>query len=303
MRNIVKFWKICFKSINQIIQQNQCIGCVTLKKFVKGKWFPLTLAAVIAAIIAFILFLFGFRITYSPELDNNWDAVSAVAAWVGVIASFVAIRFAIRVPKQIAKSQNDIALFEKRYQLYKSLSPLVNFGNDLLRAKDEKLKEFDEKTRARHYLMLYIMAEGRNYDEIIDIGLNVKFIYNNDKKLLGCKVSHHEIKDMNVYKLKLKQHIYANKSDIDLTSFLFNQDIEELLRKLADSYCNFMNLVCHYSELDNNDIVESCEDEVIDDLDYQTCPMEIRKREFLNLIKEISNKNILGKIEECLRII
>lgn len=229
------------------------------------------------------------------DLLLNTDVIS-------VIISALALFAAIHIPKKIAKSQNDIALFEKRYQLYKSLSPLVNFGNDLLRINDEDLKKLDEKTRARHYLIGYITANGRDYNEILDIGLNIEFVYDDNENFLGYKVYHHEIKDMNVYKLKLKQHIYAHKSDIDLTSFLFNQDIEKLLRKLADSYSNFMNLVCHFSELDNNDVVESCKDEVIDDLDYQTCPMEIRKREFLNVIKEISDKNILEKIEECLRI-
>lgn len=96
-----------------------------MKKFVKGKWFPLTLAAVIAAILALILFLFGFRITCSPEQDNNWDAVSACASWVGVIASFVAIWFAIQVPKKIADRQDKIALFEKRYQVYNLFKKLM----------------------------------------------------------------------------------------------------------------------------------------------------------------------------------
>lgn len=103
-----------------------------MKKFVKGKWFPLTLAAVIAAILALILFLFGFRITCSPEQDNNWDAVSACASWIGILisavgvtASFVAIWFAIQVPKKIADRQDKIALFEKRYQVYNLFNKLM----------------------------------------------------------------------------------------------------------------------------------------------------------------------------------
>lgn len=99
-----------------------------MKKFIKGKWFPLALAAVIAAILALILFLFGFRITYSPELDNNWDAVSACASWAGVITSFVAIWFAIKVPKKIADRQDKIALFEKRYKVYDILSNCISFS-------------------------------------------------------------------------------------------------------------------------------------------------------------------------------
>lgn len=35
---------------------------------------------------------------------------------ISVIISTLALIAAIRIPKQIAKSQNDIALFEKRYQ-------------------------------------------------------------------------------------------------------------------------------------------------------------------------------------------
>lgn len=31
------------------------------------------------ALITFVLWCMGFRITYAPELDNNWVAISAVA--------------------------------------------------------------------------------------------------------------------------------------------------------------------------------------------------------------------------------
>lgn len=98
-----------------------------MKKFVKGKWFPLVLAAVIAAILALILFLFGFRITYSPELDNNWDAVSACAAWVGAIGTVLAIFFAIRV----ANKQNKITLFEKRLEIFNTIISLKEFSDSL----------------------------------------------------------------------------------------------------------------------------------------------------------------------------
>lgn len=84
------------------------------------------------------MFLFGWRITYAPELDNSWDAISAVAAWAsivvafaGVIASFAAIWYAIRVPKEIAYQQNKIALFEKRYEAYSSILTLEVFANAL----------------------------------------------------------------------------------------------------------------------------------------------------------------------------
>lgn len=89
-----------------------------MEKFIKGRWFPLAIAAIIILIITSVLFFFGFRITYAPKLENSWDAISAVAAWVGVVASFIAIWFAIQIPKKIADRQDKIALFEKRYECF-----------------------------------------------------------------------------------------------------------------------------------------------------------------------------------------
>lgn len=63
----------------------------------------------------------GFRITYAPELENNWDAISACAAWAGVVASFIAIWFAIQIPQKIADRQDKIALFEKRFACFAAL--------------------------------------------------------------------------------------------------------------------------------------------------------------------------------------
>ena len=82
-----------------------------LKKFIKGRWFPLIVAIGITAVVAFMMALFGWRITYAPRLENSWDAVSAVAAWAGVFSSFIAIWFAIKVTKKIAEHQDKIALF------------------------------------------------------------------------------------------------------------------------------------------------------------------------------------------------
>src|SRR5699024_5009888 len=90
-----------------------------LKQFRKTKWFPLMVAGVILLVIVVVGFSFGFRITYAPELENSWDAISGIAAWVGILASiggsFAAVFYAVRV----ADKQNQIALFEKRYEIYK----------------------------------------------------------------------------------------------------------------------------------------------------------------------------------------
>ena len=102
-----------------------------MKDFIKGRWFPLVAVLAAVLLIALILFICGFRITYAPELENSWDAVSAVAAWGGVFASFIAIWFAIQVPRKIAKEQNRIALFEKRHDAYSAFLTLEVFAKSL----------------------------------------------------------------------------------------------------------------------------------------------------------------------------
>ena len=92
-----------------------------MKKFIKGRWFPTIVAIAIIVLvtgIVSIMMLFGWRFTYAPELETSWDAVSAVAAWAGVVASFSAIMVAIWIPKKIADRQDKIALFEKRYAVF-----------------------------------------------------------------------------------------------------------------------------------------------------------------------------------------
>lgn len=99
-----------------------------MKKFIKGRWFPLVAALVCGAGLMGVLFWQGFRITYSPELETSWDAISACAAWASVGTSFIAIWFAIQVPKKIADEQNNIALFEKRFEVYYEFERLRTFA-------------------------------------------------------------------------------------------------------------------------------------------------------------------------------
>lgn len=105
-----------------------------LNQFKKTRWFPLAVALlIIGAGIVFALLL-GFRITYAPALENSWGAVSGVAEWFGVfasvasaIASFMAVRYAIRV----ADKQNQITLFEKRFEIYVLYADCRTFAKKL----------------------------------------------------------------------------------------------------------------------------------------------------------------------------
>lgn len=59
-----------------------------MKKFIKDAAVWVIIAELLVAIV---MWCFGFRITYAPELDNNWDAISAVAEWAGVIIGTIIV--------------------------------------------------------------------------------------------------------------------------------------------------------------------------------------------------------------------
>ena len=132
------------------------------RRFISSRWFPLAVACAALLAVLVIAFLLGFRITYAPEIENSWDAISGVADWVGIIvsilsaiASFMAVWYAIRV----ADKQNQIALFEKRYELYTIVNYCYTFSGLLKKAKNtEDVKECYLKA-------FYNIKVGENEDE------------------------------------------------------------------------------------------------------------------------------------------
>lgn len=141
-----------------------------MKKLLNKKLIIPALLLVFVFVIV-VLYRLGFRITYAPELENSWNAVSAVATWAGVIASFMAIWFAIRVPKQIAEQQNKIALFEKRYEFYKALVLCIRLSKILENIeKPVKYEQFNN-----HVLFLtefnISFIVGTSYDETLSTSI------------------------------------------------------------------------------------------------------------------------------------
>ena len=118
---------------------------LNIKNFIMGRWFPLILALLIIGLIFTVGFLFGFRITYAPELKNDWEAISGVATWaevivaiISVIASVMAVWYAIQVPQKIAERQDRIALFEKRCECYTIVQSLLVCASQLMDARTNK---------------------------------------------------------------------------------------------------------------------------------------------------------------------
>lgn len=99
---------------------------------------PTTWITLVAFTIVVGLYFCGFRITYAPELENSWNAISACAGWASAVFSFIAILVAIQIPKKIADQQNKIALFEKRHTFYYTFCRCISFceGLDSVQTKD-----------------------------------------------------------------------------------------------------------------------------------------------------------------------
>lgn len=111
----------------------------------KSKGF-LCFVVVLCLGLVFLLLMYqmGFRITYAPDLENSWNAISGTASWMsvivsvlGVIASFGAVWYAI----QISDKQNKIALFEKRYRVYRTLISCDFFQLVFLYQKNQKVSK------------------------------------------------------------------------------------------------------------------------------------------------------------------
>lgn len=115
----------------------------------KNKVFLTVFCTLLAiAFSAVVLWLLGFRITYAPNLENSWDAISACAGWAGAIFSLIAILVAIQIPKKIADEQNNIALFEKRHNFYITFCRCISFGEAMGEIKT------CEEARRLFYIML-----------------------------------------------------------------------------------------------------------------------------------------------------
>ena len=136
--------------------------------------------------IAIVLGVLGFKITYNPTLDNNWDAVSACAAWTGVFVSGMAFLATIAVlyqnHKTIELSKKDIQnsinlqMFDKMMNIanrienddYSStkMELITLFGQDIWNQVDElrnlELQKINKESEKKRYEQLLKCEE--DYD-------------------------------------------------------------------------------------------------------------------------------------------
>lgn len=120
-----------------------------MKDLIRKRWFAFLMGILIAItgllLFGLILYCNGYRIVYPEQFETSWDAVSGFAAWFGVAvsiasvgASLAAVWAAIQVPKKIAKKQDAISLFEKRFDCYNTIQNLLVCASQLEGSKTNK---------------------------------------------------------------------------------------------------------------------------------------------------------------------
>ena len=159
----------------------------------KSKGF-LCFVVVLCLGLVFLLLMYqmGFRITYAPDLENSWNAISATASWVSAIASFLAVWSAIQVPKQIAERQIKVDLFEKRYRVYRTLilcdsfSALVSISTGLADIEIFFYQSFcniSEEPKMYQYKLF-----AAKYVQVTDNLAESKFLFSEDIWKGVCKI-------------------------------------------------------------------------------------------------------------------
>ena len=230
-----------------------------MEKFIRGRWFPLLVAIIIVAVVSVVMASFGWRVTYAPELENRWDAVSAVATWAGVFASAFAIVFAIRVPKKIADIQDRIALFEKRYGAYSSLLTLQMFSH----AIDKELLKDD--TPDEHGAIWDISAKAGLYC------LQFATVFGYQPRLLHGQLNAESVSQTITILKKFETELY-------MLPFLFkltNDEKDDMVKEISDI---FEPLLLFMTDVATYTFQEYCE---IDDKNRQ---------EFINAVNSFSKK-------------
>lgn len=195
------------------------------------KIFSSAITGIVIFLGVLILFLYscGFRITYSPTLENSWDAISAFASWFSAIASIVAIFIAIRIPKKIAEQQNAIALFDKRYKAYDTLMFLTSAVSKMADGTVNEMKKAYLDTIIETYKSISMVGvETLNCKEYSN--MYVSLIFEAGKSVNIFNLKKDENKKITTFLIAVHEYVlsvYANKitNDTELKT-AYNQLVE-----------------------------------------------------------------------------
>lgn len=163
-------------------------------------------------LIAFVMWCMGFRITYAPELDNNWDAISAVAEWAGVIIGAIIVPFAVVwLQHKWDSNKEEIALsnlvtIDQLKEFEQRFAPLLN--NQKQESDKSPLTIKPELSMREQKLLQFLsVSMGASRNEISEqLGLSVASTQHLIKRLMDeGKIEAHGAQRSRIYKVSRKQ--------------------------------------------------------------------------------------------------
>lgn len=152
-----------------------------VRKIIKSVLFWIISAEIILVII---LFAFGFRITYAPELEPNWESVGAIGQWAVAIVGVLIPIAAVYVQYELNKNKREIG--EANSELYNELSKyaeklkiltkLVNErgdivvdGGDFNKSDDENQTKENLKNKALKFINISMITNTKRVAEHLGI--------------------------------------------------------------------------------------------------------------------------------------
>lgn len=160
-----------------------------IKKTIKSLLFWLI---IVEAILVVVLFLCGYRITYAPALEPNWDSVGAIGQWVGALVGLLIPIAAVYVQHELGKNKIEI-----KAELDRNKSDIGESNADLY----NELIKYAEKLKILTKLVDEngnIVIDGGNFieEEPIDVlkdkalkFVNISFVTNTQRVAEHLNVS------------------------------------------------------------------------------------------------------------------
>lgn len=167
---------------------------------------------IIELLTAIVMWCFGFRITYAPDLDNNWDAISAVAEWAGVIVGAIIVPLVVVwLQHKWDSNKEEIALsnlvtIDQLNEFEQRFTPLLNNQAQTGDIVPPTIKP-EISMREQQLLQFLSVSMGASRNEISEqLGLSIASTQHLIKRLLEAgKIEAHGTPRSRIYKVSRKQ--------------------------------------------------------------------------------------------------
>lgn len=143
----------------------------------KTTLFTIVLTAVFVLLIMLTPLMFGYNHVYIQECNFDFKSMDYIWTAIGSVTTVIAMFIAIWIPNRIAKKQNDIALFEKRYEVYREFEKLKYFRELLKVEVDPTVNNKTEQGRKNMDCGSFVSYKDISISEVKDLAPGDRFLF------------------------------------------------------------------------------------------------------------------------------